>query len=76
MARFVANFDALLEQYHAMDGSTPLRVAVVGGGAGGVEVALSLHVSRARHGHDTPEGIEERSCSKQDLTAIGGASGC
>jgi len=41
--RFVANFDAMLERYRAQDASTPLRVVIVGGGAGGAEIALSLH---------------------------------
>jgi len=42
--RFVAKFEALLERYRRQKDvlDKPMRITVVGGGAGGVEVALSL----------------------------------
>ena len=48
--RFVAKLEALLKRYRGMSSGGgvrevaggPLRITVVGGGAGGVEVALSL----------------------------------
>lgn len=40
LCRFVQQFDGLLQRVH--ESSTSLNVAVVGGGAGGVELALAL----------------------------------
>jgi len=40
LCRFVQQFDALLQRVR--ESSTSLNIAVVGGGAGGVELALAL----------------------------------
>lgn len=44
--RFVERLEGLLAR--AAGTNTPLRVVVVGGGAGGVEIALSMQVSEGR----------------------------
>lgn len=41
ICRFVSRFDALLARVRAS--KTPVTVAVVGGGAGGVELALAVN---------------------------------
>ena len=46
IAAFVAKYDALMQAARRADG--PRRIAVVGGGAGGVELLLSLHGRLAR----------------------------
>ena len=50
IADFVRKFDALLAAARSRDG--PRRIAVVGGGAGGVELLLSLHGRLAGMGEE------------------------
>lgn len=60
--RFVQRLDALLARYAARDAAdaSPMRVVVVGGGAGGVEVALALQyrLEQERTNRGLPEAAK------------------
>jgi selenide,water dikinase len=43
IGRFVQRVDGLIKQARAHDGDSPFRVIVVGAGAGGVELAFTIH---------------------------------
>lgn len=60
MSRAVALRDRVDERIHSVPDANPVRVCVVGGGAGGVEVALALHRRIERAGKDAQVTVLDR----------------
>lgn len=69
----MARFDALIAR--AASSATPLTIAVVGGGAGGVEIALALayRLRCMRRGGGVAEGVAagtDAACGGGDGAAV------
>eukprot|EP00775_Hariotina_reticulata_P005837 gene5837-6078_t len=65
--KFVRQFDALLQRVKEL--ATPLNIAVVGGGAGGVELALAL-AYRLKQEHSKCSTSNDASVVQQDTISL------